>query len=439
MLKAVFFAFAFLGHALWLQWILHHFPKAKKHKPWLFGIAAFLSLISPVLRAIPIAADWKPKVLAVSAFELMFVVLCGVPLFLWTLVVRHFPAGFLSKGRDEATKSTHSSASAVSPSAESTASAAAPSAAGDSRASSLATSNTNIADAIAGSASAESEVPLFTRRNAIEKVGGMVVAGSAASLLGWGNLRGRFDFEVTETIVRIKGLPRALDGYTLVHLSDIHVGAFVDESHLRRGFSLADDLKADLAVLTGDLIDHDPSYLPLAARAFSSLKARDGVVAILGNHDYYTGASNVTNALEKAGVRTLVNRAFVHRSGDGGGFLLAGTDDFQGRGSREGAGGPDLMRATGGRHKDMPTILLAHQPHYFKDVKGEIALQLSGHLHGGQINPGFKPGKLLVPLFEGRYDQNGSSLYISRGFGTAGPPTRVFARPEIGKIVLVSA
>jgi predicted MPP superfamily phosphohydrolase len=86
-------------------------------------------------------------------------------------------------------------------------------------------------------------------------------------------------------------------------------------------------------------------------------------------------------------------------------------------------------------------VLLCHNPVYFPDAAGQVALQLSGHTHGGQVNPGVRPADWVLPhgYVAGLYQRDGSRLYVNRGFGTAGPPARVGAPPELTRIVLVSA
>ena len=88
---------------------------------------------------------------------------------------------------------------------------------------------------------------------------------------------------------------------------------------------------------------------------------------------------------------------------------------------------------------EVPRILLSHQPTTVDYWAGKVALQLSGHTHGGQINPGFRPADLLMRYVSGRYERSGTTLYVNRGFGVVGPPARVGAPPEVTKIVLVSA
>jgi predicted MPP superfamily phosphohydrolase len=233
--------------------------------------------------------------------------------------------------------------------------------------------------------------------------------------------------------VRIPGLPKALDGYTIAQISDIHIGLLVGEKQIAPGLEKLARTKSDLIVLTGDIVDFDPSYIPEAARIFGALKARDGVYAILGNHDHYTGATAVADALRKAGVDVLVNDGRVIR----GGFSLLGVDDLAAM--RKGGIGPRLDRAQSAVPNDLPQILLSHQPHTIDFWAGRVALQLSGHTHGGQFNPGFRPADLVMRYVAGRYDVGGTALWVNRGFGVVGPPARVGAPPEVTKIVLVSA
>jgi predicted MPP superfamily phosphohydrolase len=139
-------------------------------------------------------------------------------------------------------------------------------------------------------------------------------------------------------------------------------------------------------------------------------------------------------------VNVLSNQSVRLRAGDGGGFALLGVDDLHGRrGHTPGFRGPDLERASKGLPAGLPRILLAHQPLFFDEAAGRIALQLSGHTHGGQINPGFRPADAFMKYVSGRYQRDGSTLYVNRGFGVAGPPSRLLAPPEVTRIVIVGA
>ena len=209
--------------------------------------------------------------------------------------------------------------------------------------------------------------------------------------------------------------------------------AVVQERELNEGLDRLREAKPDLVVLTGDLVDFDPAFIPMMARALSSVKTRDGTFAILGNHDYYTSADEVAEGLRKAGVVVLLNQSRVIQ----GGFALLGVDDAWSK--RYGAPGPRLDLARKDLDPGLPRILLSHQPDTIERFAGHVALQLSGHTHGGQINPGFRPIDFLTPYVSGRYDVRGTTLWVNRGFGVAGPPSRVGSAPEVTKIVLVAA
>jgi predicted MPP superfamily phosphohydrolase len=283
-------------------------------------------------------------------------------------------------------------------------------------------------------------VSRVTRRQAIERVVGTSVFAATTTALGWGIVRGRHSFALEEIEIRIKGWPRALDGYVIAQVSDVHVGTFVGDRELDEGFELVTKIRPDLVVATGDLVDFESHVVGPLAQRLMQVRARDGASAVLGNHDHYGGAADVTQRLRTAGVRVLCNEGVRLREGDGGGFALVGVDDLLGRTrGTPGFRGPDLTAALSGVDRELPRILLAHQPRYIEESAGRVALQLSGHTHGGQINPGFRPADLLMDYVAGRYERAGSTLYVNRGFGVAGPPSRVGAPPEVTKLVVVAA
>jgi uncharacterized protein len=278
----------------------------------------------------------------------------------------------------------------------------------------------------------------MTRRQLVEAGTGIALIGATGSMIGWGMARGRDAYELDEIAVRIVGLPKALDGYVIAQISDIHTGDHVGERMLDEGFERIRQARPDLLVVTGDMVDSDASFAPLFARKLAGFAPRDGVFACLGNHDYYAGAQRVVQSLADGGIRTLVNDGLVIRPGDGGGFALLGVDDqwsgrYGGRGAR-------LDLAAAKVPPGMPRILLSHQPPTVDRWKGSVALQLSGHTHGGQINPlGLRPADVFFHYVSGRYQVGETTLYVNRGFGTVGPPARVNAPPEVTRIVLVAA
>ncbi len=285
----------------------------------------------------------------------------------------------------------------------------------------------------------------LTRREMIHQTAsGLALAFGGASA-AYGVVLGRHDFRVEEVPVPIPGLPRELDGLTLVQLSDIHFGTYIGDDEIAEAARLVRQARPDVIVLTGDLVDHDTAFAPMLGRLVRRLApiARHGVVAIPGNHDYYTGVETVLRTLDQAGARVLRNDGMVidgARGTSSRGVALLGVDDVWA--GRDGlSDGPDLAKAIAAVPSDLPRVLLCHNPVFFKDSKQHVALQLSGHTHGGQVKIGVQPAGWVLPhgYVQGLYPEDGSLLYVNRGFGTAGPPVRIGVPPEITKIVLMSA
>ncbi len=381
-------ALSALFHAMLYQWAMDAFPRVRPHRRALIGFFSVLVVGAPAARFLAhlFPSPWATGFYAALMIEAI-VVLVSAPL----LVLTRF-AGRLHERRAKAR--------------------------------------------------GEPEPKALSRRQVLEATAGSIVLGATGTALGWGAIRGRHAFQLEEVAVRIPGLPKALDGYTLVQISDIHVGAFVQERELDEGFELIQRVKPELVVVTGDMIDFDAAFLPIWTRALQKLSPRDGVFTILGNHDYYANATKVRAAIEGIGVPVLRNEGRIIRPADGGGFALLGVDDASA--SPKDGPGPDLAAAIARVPGaiDRPKILLSHQPRTLEAWSGRVALQLSGHTHGGQVNvPGGKlrPADAVFRWVSGRYEVDGTTLWVNRGFGTAGPPTRVGAPPEVTKIVLVSA
>lgn len=279
------------------------------------------------------------------------------------------------------------------------------------------------------------------RRSFLETslVGSSLLIASSSSL--YGALIGRHDYQIVEVPVKLPGLKPALDGFTIVQLSDIHIGDYTGEAELAAAYDLVQRARPDLIVLTGDLLDHDASLAEQLGRFSHRLAplARHGVVAVSGNHDFFAGIDETVSALERAGTRVLRNGAQL--IGDPAArFALLGVDDVMG--PRFGGFGPDLQTAQrrAPESLDLPSILLCHNPVYFERAAGKVQLQLSGHTHGGQVNLLVSPASLVLPhgWVAGMYEDRGSKLYVNRGFGTVGPPARIGAPPEVTKLVLHS-
>lgn len=277
------------------------------------------------------------------------------------------------------------------------------------------------------------QAPQSGRRAALQKVSLGVATATGAIPPLWG-IRARRDLDVVELPVRVPRLPKALDGYTIVQVSDVHVGEFLDEKDLARILERIRAHRADLVVMTGDLVHDRPRHIPPAVAWLARLSAfaRHGAVAIPGNHEHYVGRDLVLSAISATGVRVLINEHTRIAEADGGGFVVGGVEDaFH---------GSDPARAFRGAPPDRARILLAHQPQIVRATAGVgVDLQLSGHTHGGQIRPlGPVAVGVLYPWVSGRYQVGPTTLYVNRGLGTSGPPSRVAVPPEVTKVVLVA-
>lgn len=241
--------------------------------------------------------------------------------------------------------------------------------------------------------------------------------------------------EVVEVQIRLASLPRELDGFTIVQLSDLHVGPTIDRHFVQHVVDQANALSPDLVAMTGDLVDGSVARFRDEAAPLANLRARHGTYAVTGNHEYHHGADPWIAHLTALGLRYLRNQRVT--IGDGrASFDLAGVDDH---GARRYTGhGEDLARATADREPDRPLVLLAHQPRQVHRAKRHgVDLQLSGHTHGGQIWPWHYAVMLQQGgLLAGRYQIDDTQLYVTRGCGYWGPNVRVLAPLEITRVIL---
>jgi predicted MPP superfamily phosphohydrolase len=262
---------------------------------------------------------------------------------------------------------------------------------------------------------------------------GIAAVGVSASALAV--RRARAGPELRRVEVRLARWPRALDGYRIVQLSDLHLGPLLDR---RFAASLAERVNAlapDLVVVTGDLVDGGVGRVGAEVEPLGALRARHGVFFVTGNHDYYSGADAWVARMRALGWRALRNERVAIEDA-GAAFDLAGVDDHHGA-LVEPGGGEDLERALAGRDSARPLLLLAHDPATFRRASREgVDLQLSGHTHGGQIWPFRWAVRLTVPWVEGLHRVGASALYVSRGTGFWGPPMRLGAPAEITELVL---
>jgi predicted MPP superfamily phosphohydrolase len=225
--------------------------------------------------------------------------------------------------------------------------------------------------------------------------------------------------------IELKRLPKKIDGYRVIHLSDIHHSPFTGADHIERVVRVTNRLKPDLIVLTGDYVSHHREYIAPVAELLGRLSAAHGVHACLGNHDHWTDAEMVIREFRNAGINVLVNEGFRLDAG-GGSFWLAGVDDHM-------VGKTDVGAALTGSFPDEMKVLLAHNPVIFREAaRYGVDLTLSGHTHGGQIRVR-DPQRKLIPgrRKAGLHRKHDSQLYITRGIGTVVVPVRYHCPPEI--------
>lgn len=263
------------------------------------------------------------------------------------------------------------------------------------------------------------------------------VLAIAAVLIGLYNARKVA--RVVDVNVPIINLPHNLEGFTIVQLSDVHVGATIKRRYIERIVSAVNALQPDAIALTRDLIDGSVASLRNDVEPFSRLAAQYGVYVVTGNHEYYSGAQEWVDEFRRIGLTVLMNehRVITHNTSL---LIMAGVTDY-------GASAFDPQQASdpkaallGAPGHAAVRIVLAHQPRSASAAAAAgFDLQLSGHTHGGQ----FWPWKYFVPLQQpftaGLHRQDDMQVYVSRGTGYWGPPLRLGAPSEITRIRLTRA
>jgi hypothetical protein len=214
--------------------------------------------------------------------------------------------------------------------------------------------------------------------------------------------------------VGISGLPRQFDGYTILQLTDLHISRLFPASWARAVVERSNKLGVDLIAITGDLIDGTLEARRADIEPLRDLRATDGVYVISGNHEYIFGYDTWMAHFAALGLRSLENRHVV-LDRDGGQLVLAGITDRASR--RRGHPVRDLAAVLEGAPISVPVILLDHQPSDARHAaKLGVALQLSGHTHGGLIvGIDRLAARANAGYVSGRYDVDGMTLYVNNG------------------------
>ncbi len=234
---------------------------------------------------------------------------------------------------------------------------------------------------------------------------------------------------VRELVVPVPSLTAAQDGFTVAFLADLHLGGVESQAWLEGVVGRVNGLEPDLIAIGGDLLER---YIPRAKMdALAGLRARYGVVAVPGNHEFYMGIERFRRRAEEMGLTVLRNESV--RLGNG--VQVAGLDDPAGW--RFGNGGPDLRKALRGTARGQPLLLLSHSPRFFAEAAARgVDLQLSGHTHAGQLAPWGWTSRIFYRYYSGLYRLGDSRIYTTSGAGVWGLPMRLGSRNEIVHVTL---
>lgn len=294
---------------------------------------------------------------------------------------------------------------------------------------------------------------LPSRRTFISSIALGIAAIPFASLL-YGMYKGKYNYKVLSYTLEFDDLPDAFDGYTVTQISDVHSGSFDNKEEIAYAVNLVNEQKSDVIFFTGDLVNNVASEMNEWKGLFGTLRAKDGVFSVLGNHDYgdyvaweSKGAQAANLAALKMlqkdmGWKLLLNEnVAIERAGAK--INIVGVENW-GAGGFKKAG--DLSKASEGIAKEDFKILLSHDPsHWQEQVKENdlnYHLTLSGHTHGMQFGieiPGWfkwSPVKYRYENWAGIYKESGRYINVNRGFGYLGYPGRVGIWPEITVIKL---
>lgn len=279
-------------------------------------------------------------------------------------------------------------------------------------------------------------IPGFnTSRRAFMRASTAAICLTPAVAVSFGILR-RKHFTVNELSLKFPNLPRDLRNVRIVQLSDVHLGAFYSERDLEQVVDAANELRGDLAIMTGDLITSAGDPLDACLRQLSRLKNTSGIWACMGNHEHFANVEDVA-AIRGArlGVNFLRSQNRSLKFGNNS-LNLAGVDYQSPRWK------PYLVNAEDLVETGQFNILLSHNPDVFP-VAAEKGydLVLAGHTHGGQVNVEIFENNLniasfVTPYTKGLYHAGNSAIYVNSGIGTIGMPIRLGAPPEVTLITL---
>jgi hypothetical protein len=272
-----------------------------------------------------------------------------------------------------------------------------------------------------------------------DSVSASVVFGLGIFATFVGLVAARRRARIVNVDVPLQDLPAALHGFSIVQISDIHVGTTIRKSYVERIVKAVNALKPDLIAVTGDVVDGSVRELAPHTAPLAELHALHGAFFVTGNHEYYSGARSWTAEFRRLGLRVLLNEHVVIEH-QGASLVVAGVTDFSAE-HFDPSQRSDPHTALAGAPPDAGArILLAHQPRSAAaSASAGFDLQLSGHTHGGQFWPWNLFVRFQQPFTAGLHRLNHLWIYVSRGTGYWGIPNRFGAPSEITRLRLVSA
>lgn len=274
---------------------------------------------------------------------------------------------------------------------------------------------------------------------------GLVLVLAELYILFHGTMVGTDRLNVRQVTIEFDDLPKAFDGYRIAQFTDVHLGSMKDELMLR-AVTAIDDMRPDLIVFTGDIQNMGPDELPRFAQTLKRLKAKDGVMSVLGNHDYSRYVNlppdealrneRMTRDFETSvGWQLLLNDNRIVRRGSDSIVIAGGEND----GRPPFPAKADLKKAMRGIHAKSFVVMLQHDPSAWRRhilPLTNAQLTLSGHTHGGQISLfGLRPTELVGKEDDGLYVEGKRKLFVSTGLGGF-VPFRFYMNPEVVEITL---
>ncbi|WP_312076228.1 metallophosphoesterase [Chryseobacterium sp.] len=288
----------------------------------------------------------------------------------------------------------------------------------------------------------------FPERRKLLSLAGLGLGAALSTLFIDGITFGKYRHKVRKVKIKIPGLGKSFKGYKIIQISDVHSGSFDNPEKLQHAIDLINEQKPDLVLFTGDMVNNRAEEFKPFIPLFSTIQAKDGKLATLGNHDYgdYVDwkskeekSENLKTLVEyekQAGFENLRNESrVIEKNGDK--LYILGVENW---GLKPFPQYGDLDKALGNIPESAPKILMSHDPSHFdaivKKHPGNVHLTLAGHTHGMQFgldlkNVKWSPVQYKYPKWADLYESEGKLLYVNRGFGVLAYPGRVGVLPEI--------